>query len=188
MIEVFEKFLPFGQYFYLDVRDDLEGFKNLIKNFKVVKLERSVDSEKIFSINVLDLLDLYVPPVNALLIVRVISQSGEERFSLEISNYPQEVFLLHENGVGVFVSENEKLIIEFYALDDSLFLESVRRFKNLYKEKGAINAIEEISNEIKSLAENLGYELTNSINIERTEMARKFIQLLETLIIEMEVM
>jgi hypothetical protein len=188
MIEVSDKFLPFGQYFYLQVRDNLEVFKNLIKRFSVVKLERKIDSEKIFFINVLDLLDLYIPPINVLLIVKVIDRDGEEKFSLEVSNYPQEVFLVHENEVGIFVSENDRLLIEFYALDDYLFSESVKKFKNLYKEKGAVNATEDISNEIKSLAENLGYELTNSINIERAEMARKFIQLLETLIIEMGAM
>jgi hypothetical protein len=187
MMEMFDKFLPFGQYFYLYVRDNLEIFKNLLKTFSVVKLERKIDSEKIFSINVLDLLDLYIPPINVLLIVKAIGQDGEEKFSLEISNYPQEVFLLHENRVGIFLSENDKLLIEFYALDDYLFSEGVKKFKNLYKEKGAINAMEDISNEIKDLANSIGYELASSINIERAEMAKKFIQLLETLIIEGEV-
>jgi hypothetical protein len=188
MIKIFDKFLPFGQYFYLDVRDNLEGFKKIIKNFLVVRLEKSIDSEKFFFINVLDLLDLYIPPMNALIVVKVISQDGEERFSLEVSNYPQEVFLVHENNVGIFASTNEKMIVEFYALDDNLLLESIRKFKNLYKEKGPINAIEDMNNEIKNLVNNIGYELTSpGVNIERTEMAKKFIQLLETLIIEEEV-
>jgi hypothetical protein len=187
MIEAFGKFLPFGQYFYLYVRDNLEDFKDLIKKFLVVKLEKSVDSEKIFSINSLGLLDFYIPPINALLVIKVLNQDGEERFLLEISNYPQEVFSIHESGVGILLSENEKLVIEFYALDDNLFLESIKRFKNLYEEKGTIKAMEDINNEIKSLANIIGYELASSINIERSEMAKKFIQLLETLIIETEV-
>ncbi len=186
MIEVFNKFLPFGQYFYLYARDNLEDFKDLIKRFLVVKLERDIDSEKFFSINVLSLLDFYIPPINALLIIKVLNQDGEERFLLEISNYPKEVFSVHESEIGIFVSENEKLIIEFYALDDNLFLESIKKFKNLYEEKGAINAMEDMNNEIKNLANSIGYEITYSTNIERFEIAKKFIQIIETLIIEEE--
>jgi len=186
MIGMFEKFLPFGQYFYLDVRDNLEDFKELIKRFSVVKLRRDIDSEKLLSINVLSLIDFYIPPVNALLIIKVLDQSGEERFLLEISNYPEEVFSVHESGISAFVSENEKLVIEFYALDDNLFLESIKRFKNLYEEKGAINAMKDMNNEIKNLASSIGYELNSSINIERFEIAKKFIQIIENLIIEEE--
>jgi hypothetical protein len=187
MIEMFNKFLPFGQYFYLDVRNELEGFKSIIKKFRVVKLEKNIYSEKIFYVNVLDLLDLYIPPINALLAVKVIGQDGEEKFSLEISNYPQEVFLVNENRVGIFASANEKLVIEFYALDDHLFLESVKKFKNLIKERDIINAIEHINNELKNLANSFGYELISDVNIERSEMAKRFILLLENLIIEGEV-
>lgn len=190
MIEMFGKFLPFGQYFYLYVRDNLEEFKKIIKNFLVVRLEKSINSEKIFSINVLNLLDLYIPPINALIVVKVIDQDGGERFSLEISNYPQEVFLAYENGISIFASENEKIMVEFYALDDNLLSESIRKFKNLYEEKGEIiSVLEDVNNEIKNLANSIGYELTSpGVNIERTEMAKKFIQLLETLIMEKEVM
>jgi len=121
-----------------------------------------------------------------LLIIKVLNQDGEERFLLEISNYPQEVFSVHEGGIGFFVSENEKLIIEFYALDDGLFLESIKRFKNLYEEKGAINAMKDMNDEIKKLANSIGYELSSSISIERFEIAKKFLQTIETLIIEGE--
>ncbi len=187
MMEAFDKFLPFGQYLYLYVRDNLEDFKKIIKNFLIIRLEKRLDSEKIFSVNVLDLLDLYMPPFNALLVVKVIGQNEEERFSLEVSNYPYEVFPLYENGVGIFVMANEKLVVEFYALDDHLFLEGIKKFKKLYKEKGAVGAIKDINNELKDLSEGIGYEITSKINIEKAEIAKKFIQLLGSLIIEGEV-
>ncbi len=186
MIEAFDKFLPFGQYLYLYVRDGLEDFKRIIKNFLIIRLEKKVDSEKILSINVLDLLDLYNPPFNALLVVKVIGQNEEEKFLLEVSNYPYEVFPLYENGVGIFVMANDKLVVEFYALDDRLFLEGVKRFKKLYKEKGAIGAIEDINNELKDLSEEIGYEITSKMSVEKAEIAKKFIQLLNSLIIEEE--
>jgi hypothetical protein len=187
MIGMFDKFLPFGQYFYLYVRDNLDDFKKIIKNFLVVRLEKNIDSEKILSINVLDLLDLYVPPFNVLLVVKVVGQDGEERFSLEASNYPQEVLALNENGVSIFVSGNERLIVEFYALDDSLFEESVKRFKNLLKEKGLVNAANDITNEVINLVSNSGYKLTSRINIERAEIIKRLLQLIENIIIEGEV-
>jgi uncharacterized protein YaaR (DUF327 family) len=186
MKEIPGRFLPFGLYFYFHARDNLEYFKDDLKNFLIFAIKKTITSDKIININATSLLDLYIPPLNVLVVLKVLGQNKEEKVSLEISNYPEEVIHLQENGLGFFVSEGEEILIEFYAIDDNSFSESIKKYKHVYKAEDMKKLVESVNSEINELLNNKGYELIFKLNVYFSEIAKKFIQIIDTFIIEEE--
>ncbi len=160
-------FLPFGEYLSRLCKyrpDILQSFKNELRNFLVFKARKTLDEEKVFLVDPIQLLDLYIPPLNALVVIRVIDVNKNDKFSLEVYNYIFDLISLQEQGIGFIAESGEEIYVEFYMVDDELFTESVKNLKSVYKSSesiyGGINLLrEDVFRKIEKNLKNIGYDL-----------------------------
>jgi hypothetical protein len=184
--------LPFGEFlsvFYGYRPDILEDYKKQLKNFLVFKAQKVVSEEKIFLVNPVYLLDLYVPPLNVLVFIRVTDVNGEEKFSLEVSNYVFDVINVQEQGLGFIVEAGEKVYVEFYMISDTLFMESVKGLKHIYENSdsmysGINSYMENFANKTEEDLKNVGYDLVGLGRIFSEKKAEEIIKIIPNLIKE----
>jgi len=176
---------PFlGEYFYLkfphEYREMVDNIKEQLKRFLIFRVEKIINEDKIFTINSVALLDVYVPPVNVLVIVRAIDKNEEEKFSIEVSNSIYDVLAdaMDKSGAGLLLEKDEKIILEFYMVHDQLFVEGVKKFSNLYKENRSFSETGEIILEqIKNKLSEINYQLKSDIIFFEAEKIRKILEI-----------
>lgn len=186
---------PFlGEYFYLkfphEYREIVDSIKEELKKFLIFRIEKIIDEDKVFTINSVALLDVYIPPVNVLVIVKAIDKNEEEKFSIEVSNSIYDVLAdaMDKSGAGFLLEKDEKIILEFYMVHDQLFVEGAKKFSNLYKKnKSFLETTETILQQIKNKLNEINYQLTSDINLFEAEKIKKILEIFPVFIKEEKV-
>jgi hypothetical protein len=184
--------LPFGEFlseFYRFRPDVLANFKERIRDFLVFKAKKDVVENRLFLVNPIYLLDLYIPPANVLFTVRLVDINGKEKFSLEMSNYVIEVINIQEQKPGFFAEEGEKVYVEFYMIHDELFKESVKNLKSSYQDDDSIYESMDLSRKrvvekIEEDLRNIGYDLVMFRGLFSEIKAEEIIKIMPNLIKE----
>jgi hypothetical protein len=183
---------PFlGEYFYLkfphEYREMVDNIKGQLKEFLIFRIEKISDKNKIFNVNPVPLLDLYVPPVNVLVIVKVLNKEEEEKLSIEVSNSIYDILVdsMDKSGAGLLLEKNEKIIIDFYMFHEQLFLEGVKRFSTIYKSSGSFTETEKIIlQQIEDKLKEANYKLIGGINLLQAEKIKKILDIFPSFIEE----
>jgi len=186
--------LPFGEFlsaFYRYRPDVLEDYKKQLKNFLVFVIQKSVSEEKFLLVNPIHLLDLYVPPLNVLVVIRVLDINEREKFSFEVSNYVFDLINAQEQGLGFFVEKGEKVRVEFYMVSDNLFTESVKYLKYIYEKENSIYSginsnIENFTNKARDDLKNIGYDLITLGKVFSERKVEEVIKIIPNLVKEIE--
>ncbi len=183
---------PFlGEYFYVkypsEYKELVDKIKEQLKRFLIVKLEKVFNESKIFTINTVALLDVYVPPVNVLVIAKVFDENGKEKFSIEVSNSIHDVLAdsMDKSKAGLLIEKNEKITLEIYMAHDHLFVEGVRTFSNIHKESTSFVETEKvILQQIENKLKEINYKLIDGIDLLEVEKIKKILDIFPSFVKE----